>query len=108
MNAKTSDPHNPNNNTNIIKYIEFFIGLAIGLCTLYYTSTQWEKNQIEVLYELRELRRENIRINDDLSKISISTKNSEQMILRHDIKLNVLELKIDGIEKEFKEIIKKK
>ena len=96
------------NTTNVMKYIEFFLGLGIGLCTLYYTSTQWEKSQIEVLYELRELRRENVRFNDDLIKISTSTKNSEQMILRHDIKLNVLELKIDSLEKEFKEMIKKK
>lgn len=82
-----------------MKFVQFFLGLAIGLLSLYYNSTQWHQTQIETLYELKELRREYQKIEEKLTKLTTILNKHEKDNARNEVKFNILEDRIIKIEK---------
>lgn len=83
---------------SLIARFQFFIGLAMGLITLWHTSTKWEKANIEMLFELRELRKENHYIQRDIVKLTNASKASEIHIATFEVRLENLEKKLDAIK----------
>lgn len=88
---------------DIVKYLQFFIGLGMGFITLYFSSTQWVSKHTELLFEIRELRKDYIKIDTDITKLMTITSSHEKSVTRYEIKLDMLEVKLSILEKEIRE-----
>jgi len=82
-----------------MKFFQFFFGLAIGLLSLYYTSTQWHQAHTETLFELKELRREYSKIEENLSTLTALANKHEKDNVKSETKLEMLEVRVAILEK---------
>lgn len=95
--------------SSLIKSMQFFIGVAMGLIALYYASWQWEKVGSETLIEIRELRKDYQRIerdvrkdyqkiDDRLTKLTDLANKHEKDNAKYEVRLEMLELKVQMLD----------
>ena len=86
---------------SLIKSMQFFIGLGMGIITLWYSSTQWQKNATEMLFEIKELRKEQGKMERNLSYLTRITKEHGQHKIKVNLKLSVLESQIKNLQNSY-------
>jgi hypothetical protein len=83
---------------SLIRSVQFFIGLAIGLASLWYSSTQWQDISRETLFEVKQLRKDYHRIETQLTELTALAHKNERTNVKYEGKIESLEFRVKTLE----------
>lgn len=82
----------------LMKSMQFYIGLFMGLATLWYSSTQWQDISKETLFEVKQLRKDYHRIETQLTKLTTLANKHEKDNVKYEGKIHSLEFRVKTLE----------
>lgn len=88
---------------NTISYIKkfanaSFTGLMIGFCFLYFSSA-YEKSTMNILFEIKELRKENNRIQTNIIELVKTSQGHTKDMFEYLIRMKLIEKQMSDIVK---------